>query len=243
MRDSGVGFRPADGPRLFEKFTRLHPGGGSSYYGTGLGPVHRAPPDAARAGPRQRAQRRAGPGRALRARLACRRGAALVSTEAPVAPRVLVVEDDPHLAAGVVENLRAEGYEVDAATDGEQALEWLAGAGCALIVLDVMLPGIDGFARVPHAARAGQQHAGAVPDRARRSGRPRARPGGRRRRLPRQALSPAGISAARARDPAALGLVSERLGDRGHRGAAASAATRWISAPSAPAPGTAWRRS
>jgi signal transduction histidine kinase len=37
VRDSGVGFRPADGTRLFEKFTRLHPGGGSSYYGTGLG--------------------------------------------------------------------------------------------------------------------------------------------------------------------------------------------------------------
>ena len=37
VRDSGVGFRPADGARLFEKFTRLHPGGGSSHYGTGLG--------------------------------------------------------------------------------------------------------------------------------------------------------------------------------------------------------------
>jgi signal transduction histidine kinase len=37
VRDSGVGFRPVDGARLFEKFTRLHPGGGSSYYGTGLG--------------------------------------------------------------------------------------------------------------------------------------------------------------------------------------------------------------
>ena len=37
VKDSGVGFRPADGVRLFEKFTRLHPGGGSSYYGTGLG--------------------------------------------------------------------------------------------------------------------------------------------------------------------------------------------------------------
>jgi signal transduction histidine kinase len=36
VKDSGVGFRPADGPRLFEKFTRLHPGG-SGYYGTGLG--------------------------------------------------------------------------------------------------------------------------------------------------------------------------------------------------------------
>jgi len=37
MRDSGVGFREADSARLFKKFSRLHPGGGSSYYGTGLG--------------------------------------------------------------------------------------------------------------------------------------------------------------------------------------------------------------
>ncbi len=37
IRDSGVGFRQSDGTRLFEKFTRLHPGGGSSYFGTGLG--------------------------------------------------------------------------------------------------------------------------------------------------------------------------------------------------------------
>ena len=37
MRDSGVGFRPADSKLLFRKFSRLHPGGGSSYHGTGLG--------------------------------------------------------------------------------------------------------------------------------------------------------------------------------------------------------------
>jgi len=67
-----------------------------------------------------------------------------VST-ASAATHVLVVEDDPHLAAGVMENLRAEGYEVTSAGTGEQALEWLATHGCALIVLDVMLPGVDGF--------------------------------------------------------------------------------------------------
>ena len=66
-------------------------------------------------------------------------------SSAAAATRVLVVEDDPHLAAGVVENLRAEGYEVSSVPDGEQALAWLARAECALIVLDVMLPGIDGF--------------------------------------------------------------------------------------------------
>jgi two-component system, OmpR family, alkaline phosphatase synthesis response regulator PhoP len=62
------------------------------------------------------------------------------------ASRVLVVEDDPHLAAGVMENLRAEGYEVAAAGDGGQALEWLRANRCALVVLDVMLPGVDGLA-------------------------------------------------------------------------------------------------
>jgi signal transduction histidine kinase len=37
VRDTGVGFRPEDSPQLFQKFSRLHPGGGSSAYGTGLG--------------------------------------------------------------------------------------------------------------------------------------------------------------------------------------------------------------
>ena len=64
---------------------------------------------------------------------------------AAAAARVLVVEDNAHLAAGVMENLRAEGYEVSVSGDGEQALEWLRQQSCALIVLDVMLPGIDGF--------------------------------------------------------------------------------------------------
>lgn len=37
VRDTGVGFRPADSAQLFKKFSRLHQGGASSYYGTGLG--------------------------------------------------------------------------------------------------------------------------------------------------------------------------------------------------------------
>ena len=66
-----------------------------------------------------------------------------MSTPAPT--RVLVVEDDPHLAAGVTENLRAEGYEVVAMGDGKPALQWLRDQQCSLIVLDVMLPEMDGF--------------------------------------------------------------------------------------------------
>jgi two-component system, OmpR family, alkaline phosphatase synthesis response regulator PhoP len=66
-----------------------------------------------------------------------------VSAAAPA--HVLVVEDNANLAAGVMENLRAEGYEVSLAGDGEQALTWLGAHLCALVILDVMLPGADGL--------------------------------------------------------------------------------------------------
>lgn len=60
-------------------------------------------------------------------------------------PTVLVVEDDPHLAAGLAENLRAEGYRVEHVGDGRAALEWLRKQHCELVVLDVMLPNMDGL--------------------------------------------------------------------------------------------------
>jgi two-component system alkaline phosphatase synthesis response regulator PhoP len=68
-----------------------------------------------------------------------------VSTAHASPVHTLVVEDDPHLAAGLAENLRAEGYVVDTASDGRLALTWLRENSCELVVLDVMLPQIDGF--------------------------------------------------------------------------------------------------
>jgi two-component system, OmpR family, alkaline phosphatase synthesis response regulator PhoP len=59
--------------------------------------------------------------------------------------RILVVEDDPHLAAGIADNLRAEGHAVHSVNDGQLALDWLREEQCGLIVLDVMLPRVDGF--------------------------------------------------------------------------------------------------
>jgi len=61
--------------------------------------------------------------------------------------RVLLVEDEAHLAQGLRYNLEAEGYDVEVAADGERALELLGGAAGPfdLVVLDVMLPGVDGF--------------------------------------------------------------------------------------------------
>jgi two-component system OmpR family response regulator len=59
--------------------------------------------------------------------------------------RVLVVEDDPKMAALIRRGLSEDGVVVDAAASGEDAL-WMAGASPPdAIVLDVMLPGIDGF--------------------------------------------------------------------------------------------------
>ena len=61
--------------------------------------------------------------------------------------RVLVVEDEAHLAQGLRFNLQAEGHEVEVASDGETALERLVDKAERFdaIVLDVMLPGKSGF--------------------------------------------------------------------------------------------------
>ena len=59
--------------------------------------------------------------------------------------KILVVEDDPNLLETLKYNLRKEGHEVIAASDGEQALENARKERPDLIVLDIMLPKISGF--------------------------------------------------------------------------------------------------
>ena len=59
--------------------------------------------------------------------------------------RILLVEDEPAIAAGVRDDLQFEGYLVDVATDGEEALARGLHGNYDLIVLDIMLPGRDGF--------------------------------------------------------------------------------------------------
>lgn len=58
---------------------------------------------------------------------------------------VLLVEDEPHIAEGLIFNLQEEGYRVTHVESGEAALEHLASHSCALVVLDLMLPGMDGL--------------------------------------------------------------------------------------------------
>jgi two-component system alkaline phosphatase synthesis response regulator PhoP len=58
---------------------------------------------------------------------------------------ILVVDDEAHLAAGIAENLEAEGYRADVAHDGLAGLERLRAEPFDLVLLDVMMPNMDGL--------------------------------------------------------------------------------------------------
>ena len=70
--------------------------------------------------------------------------------------RLLVVEDEKSLAVTLSDRLLAEGYAVEVRPTGEAALEALAASSFDLVLLDVMLPGMDGFAVCMELRRRGQ---------------------------------------------------------------------------------------
>ena len=59
---------------------------------------------------------------------------------------ILIVEDNKELAELLCDFLRAENYTVSVAQNGEMALQLYERYGARLVVLDIMLPGMDGFA-------------------------------------------------------------------------------------------------
>jgi len=59
--------------------------------------------------------------------------------------RILVVEDDPSIRLGLEDTLNAKGYEVDAVARGGEGAERALNGRYDLVVLDVMLPDLDGF--------------------------------------------------------------------------------------------------
>src|SRR5450759_1984512 len=68
------------------------------------------------------------------------KGASMLHT-----PRLLVVDDEDTILEFVSFNLRKEGYEVTTARDGDEALALAAAQAFDLVILDIMLPGTDGF--------------------------------------------------------------------------------------------------
>jgi two-component system, OmpR family, alkaline phosphatase synthesis response regulator PhoP len=59
--------------------------------------------------------------------------------------KILVVEDDPHILLGLEEILKSEGYDVAVCKRGDKAIDAVAKGRPALVILDVMLPGLSGF--------------------------------------------------------------------------------------------------
>src|SRR5215475_7780582 len=73
--------------------------------------------------------------------------------------RLLLVEDDPDAARVLAKGLKFHGYAVDVIADGRAAITQVDAIEYAAVLLDVMLPGLDGFA----ACRAIREAGGAVP--------------------------------------------------------------------------------
>jgi two-component system, OmpR family, response regulator len=67
------------------------------------------------------------------------------SPDSSIIMRILVVEDEPRQAAALCEGLRDARYVVDHAADGEEALHYVSVADYDVILLDVLLPAIDGL--------------------------------------------------------------------------------------------------
>jgi DNA-binding response OmpR family regulator len=63
----------------------------------------------------------------------------------PIAARILVVDDDPNLLVVLADQLRADGFEVSTARDGTEALRRLEHAWPDLLVIDMMMPRMDGL--------------------------------------------------------------------------------------------------
>ena len=80
----------------------------------------------------------------------------------PANARILVVDDEAHLASGIRENLEAEGYAAETARDGAEGLRRAAEATFDLIVLDVTMPVMDGLAACRELRRQGRSASSAI---------------------------------------------------------------------------------
>ncbi len=145
VRDTGPGVAPADRDVVFERFGRGSAPSGDDGFGLGLSIVsaiaeaHGGSVDVTDS-----------PGGGARFEITLPGGRP--ARGGPVA-RILIVEDEQRIASFVAKGLQAEGHVVTAVTDGHTGLDEALGGQHDLVVLDIGLPGIDGY-EVLHRLRA-----------------------------------------------------------------------------------------
>ena len=139
VSDDGLGFPPEDAEMIFEKFHRLGDELRRATPGTGLGLYIVKRLVELSGGTVHAESAGLGSGATVSMRWPARSRA--MKTPA----RILVVDDEEHLAAGIRENLEAEGYRADVAHDGMTGLTRLRAEPFDLVVLDVMMPNMDGL--------------------------------------------------------------------------------------------------
>jgi len=137
VADTGIGIKAEDLGKLFKEFSQLDPSLARQYEGTGLGLALTKRLVELHGGTVAGASLGVGQGSTFTITLPLRPAASR--------GRILVVEDEQPLRAGVAEALRNAGFEVAEAADGEAALAQVQEAPPALVVLDLLLPGLDGF--------------------------------------------------------------------------------------------------
>lgn len=147
VADTGPGIASGDLKRIFEAFEQVGDQGGTEGTGLGLALSQRL---AEAHGGRIEVESELGKGSRFVARLP-RQAASAISVPAPVpAPRpaiptVLVIEDDPAAAELLRVHLESVGFAVTTTTDGSQGLAWARELRPDAIVLDILLPDIDGW--------------------------------------------------------------------------------------------------
>jgi signal transduction histidine kinase/ligand-binding sensor domain-containing protein/CheY-like chemotaxis protein len=158
VRDQGIGIKPEDQALIFEEFRQAVDGAGQTRGGTGLG-LAIVRKFAEIQGGTASVESVPGAGSTFRVLLPVAvRQTPVAASELPAAapggeaareylaaPLILVVEDDPETRQALVAALQMQGYRVAGAADGAAALELARDLRPALITLDLVLPGMDGW--------------------------------------------------------------------------------------------------
>jgi PAS domain S-box-containing protein len=154
VSDNGIGIRAEDLPRLFELFAQVDAGSTTCSGGLGIGlalsrqlvEMHGGSIEARSEGPGKGSEFRVSLPLLEHSAADTRPSAGEAQTQPGTAQRILVVDDDPDIRRSLAMLLRHSGHEVESASDGAEAVELAGRSKPDVVLLDVGLPGLDGYA-------------------------------------------------------------------------------------------------